>query len=112
MKRLTKKNNLEILKDGDDPELDDYQLLCDCYKKLGKLEDLEEEIGCPFEVLLQLLNQYRYYDKNGKCVRLFSVEYHPIEKAYIITSDDFDEEKTEFLKNYKKTWWLEENLKK
>ena len=37
------------------------------YEKLGKLEDLEEEIGCPLEVLLKLVDQnelyYQFFDE-------------------------------------------------
>lgn len=35
--------------------------------KLGKLEDLEDELGCPFDVLVKLVNQnelyYQFYNE-------------------------------------------------
>lgn len=81
--------------------------------KLGKLEDLEEEIGCPLEVMLKVL-KYGFYDKYGKWYKDydFNLKYdwllsNPNDKYLIFDGEDIYFELK--LRDYKKTWWLKED---
>lgn len=86
--------------------------------KLFKLEDLEEELGIPLEVLFEALKEgvyakfeenkilksdiKLYYDlcQNGFKIRVICLEIGQYE--------DFEWEDYLFVKDYGKTWWLEE----
>lgn len=81
--------------------------------KLGRLEDLEEEIGCPLEVMLKAL-KYGFYDKYGNWYKDydFNLKYdwllsNPNDKYLIFDGEDiyFDLK----LRDYKKTWFLKED---
>ena len=96
----------------------------DCNKKEFKIIDkeieyaeschrLEEEIGCPIEVVFKALkngfydeyrNWYREYNFNLIYNWLLS---NPNEKYLSLTIEDTDFEFK--LKDYKKTWWLRED---
>ena len=69
-------------------------------KKLGKLEDLEEQIGCPIEVLFRALEQEMIYTAFDNKPHHFMVENRF--GKYLI----YDKEWLIELKDYKKTWWL------
>ena len=90
------------------------------YNKLGKLEDLEEQIGCPLEILVKAIkNGIWFINEDDK------LEY--IDEALcfntILNTDKlvFDNygyhckniEKVKgnqiYLEDYKKTWWLKED---
>ena len=80
------------------------------FDKLGKLEELEEQIGCPLEVRCNL-------DINNKIFDRFGNEYiaKSIGKKDFIAYDAKKLEKNEIYrelfewKEYKKTWWLKED---
>lgn len=76
--------------------------------KLGKLEDLEEELGCPLEVLLKLRNQ-QYFFLNDKKYRILNICFEINTKHYIEYYFRNDYLKLELVENYKKNWWLNEN---
>ena len=82
--------------------------------KLGRLEDLEEELGCPLEVVFKALKKGIIpHNKSHRLVDLSSSS-----KGWCLTCEepasfgDWDCEEyrkpTEYyyLKDYKKTWWL------
>ena len=78
--------------------------------KLGELEDLEEELGCPLEVRCKVVCDSSIYDENG-------IEYKVvyINKEYFDCEDPFDNDMgyTKMCafewEDYKKTWWLKAN---
>lgn len=78
------------------------------YNKLGKLEDLEEELGCPLEVVFKSLKNGIYLEER----KSISTEicYHALECEFVIewykNKEDYG---YELLKDYKKTWWLKED---
>lgn len=88
-----------------------------CLNKLGKLEDLEEQLGCPLEVVITP------YFKRGKLEVFYRGKMREVirvvafEEATIPYIDVFyrDNEKKQFkvktiwLDDYKKTWWLKED---
>lgn len=101
MSRLTRKGTTKI-------HLEDYLVngrcidIQDCLNKLGKLEDLEEQLGCTLEVVFKAVN-YGIYNKRGFRYKVILNE--DVLVAYPI--DVYDESWE--LSNYKKTWWLEKD---
>lgn len=78
----------------------------DLYNKLGKLEDLEEEVGCPLEVLGKVIkNEYVVVeDKKGELI--FKLAIIKNEKIWIKWKG---KECYLPIEDYKKTWWLKED---
>ena len=64
MERLTEKVNGEYIH-----KVHKF-CLNDCYKKLGKLEDIEEELGIPLEVLFKAMKDGVYIKEITKYVRV------------------------------------------
>ena len=108
MDRLTTKNYHSFCPF---PKYDTYYPL-EAKEKLGKLEDLEERIGCSIEVIFRALKDGIYTNSNifynGDEVEYFKVRGAKLEGLSVISNDapypecDF----TCYYKNYKKTWWL------
>lgn len=85
-----------------------------CLNKLGKLEDLEQQLGCPLEVLFKAIRDGIAYETVNDLM-----ESEPYVQLYYdgkwfgldignkiwakINPDYFK------LSDYKKTWWLKEN---
>lgn len=101
MSRLTKKepNNLschhfrrcEYLRNGT-PRVETLN-------KLGKLEDLEEQLGCTFETIIKATTN-GIIDFEGK-------EHEVVFGGYYLFVVEEDELRHAFaLKNYRKSWWL------
>ena len=89
------------------------------YDKLGKLEDIEEESGCPLEVREKALNGfyipgYGYVSNNDDFIYLrkddkdyyLKVAIHPSKPTPPHFYGYCD---IHYLKDYKKTWWLKED---
>lgn len=92
--------------------------------KLGKLEDLEERLGCPLDFIFKVLQAPKIYIE-GMNVRSEyddSFKFHSKTNNYIINPYAIGGKKPEFLfvdrwsygydlrlKDYKKTWWLRED---
>ena len=123
MNRLTNKTNTQIMYGDDTPYAEIYVAKDDtmAIQKLGKLEDIEEEIGCPIDVVFKALKNGIYtLNRFGKMVHLtfedISIRYEHIyhydgdEKVFKyegLLIGSYDE--WCFLKHYKKTWWLRED---
>ena len=111
MKRLTE----EIWKGkytyaGKDKSTKEYDLWVDeAIQKLGKLEDLEEEIGCPLEVLGKALIQNCFYVAQWNEYRETDIGFIPEEQIFVISIDEWENGNTLLLSDYKKTWWLKES---
>ena len=95
--------------------------------KLGRLEDIEEELGCPLEVVFKAMTmgilvknhedliEIGYSDRRDKYVYFSTEEIylknwqsHGIEKTtnrFQITYGD-DGEWCVYLEDYQKTWWM------
>ena len=115
MERLTKKN------DGNTPYIQkEYPYLAsadinDITNKLGKLEDLEEELGIPLEVLFKALKNGVYAKfEEGKILETNIKLYYSCDNEFKIRVvcleigqyEDFEWEDYLFVKNYGKTWAL------
>ena len=74
-----------------------------CVVKLGKLEDLEEQIGCPLEVVFKALKQDYFYTKSGKHSRL---EFGVYGGVWCICYGLRTQIRVD---GYKKTWWLKKD---
>ena len=90
--------------------------------KLGKLEDIEDELGCPLNVVFKALKEsfggVEYKVENETVEGSLANIYHSIggywmgefcPRGYILgTREQYT--KTLHLKDYKKTWCLKEDL--
>lgn len=87
-------------------------------EKLGQLEDIEEKLGCPLDVVFKALsNGFKY---RAVCHKL-GTKQENVEQiiycdyAYIYYADDVKAwfistiNECFYLKDYKKTWWLKED---
>ena len=106
MSRLTKKIN-EGFYVSNAPCTDDLKY------KLGKLEDLEDELCCPLDVVFKALKDGIYHEFGELLYDGENLKLHYIKKQgwglYPIICD-YDEAEGFYLKDYKKTWWLKEDL--
>ena len=104
MERLTTKNKqfndysvAESLRHSD---VRDY--LYSINQKMGKYEDLEEQIGCPLEVRCKLYEGQEIYDRtNRKCEITHLYKRDFMVKVKVQQDITF----RILYKNYKKTWW-------
>ena len=110
MSRLTKKFNdnsgYEVKEYGTEFNEVKLNAYLDAVDKLGKLEDLEEQLGCPLEVVVKAL-EYGIYAKDlpreelsKQFVRLSNVEteWYLINNIMCVN-----------LKDYKISFWLKED---
>ncbi len=129
MTRLTKKTNIKNhLSNEYYYENINNSTTVDVYNKLGKLEDREEQLGCPLEVMFKALEEgivfkvkvtssstkdnfkteiteERQYESIGK----ISLGYANNKYLFVVPYDKGRyEDKTMIisLSNYQKTWWL------
>ena len=72
--------------------------------KLGKLEDLEEQLGCPLEVVVKALQNGIFYEDVANCMKYMVVDLSfNLEGDFVLY---FDDEEHWLARNYNKTWWL------
>lgn len=110
MSRLTNKTEL-----GDYIFIDG-EMVCpnEIATKLGKLEDLQDELGCPLEVVFKALKEgYQYKLVTTNIITKEAIEQIiKTDYAYLSYSDDCWWIATirdcHRLSDYKNTWWLKE----
>ena len=69
-----------------------------------KCHSLEEQIGCPLEVVVKALKNGVYYEDVANCMKYIVVDLHfNLEGDFVLY---FDDEERLLARNYKKTWWL------
>ena len=80
--------------------------------KLGRLEDIEEELGCSLEVIGKMIIEGCFYD--GESYRNIDIGYvfDGNEEGRVISVSEWENGHTMLLKDYKKTWWIEEDKSK
>lgn len=79
-----------------------------------RYKNLEEELGCPLEVVFKAINQDYIYFKYlanwvGRKVKVIKSIKLGIKGYYIEIIIDNMAFETVWLKDYKKTWWLKED---
>ena len=78
------------------------------YKKLKILEDIEEELSCPLEVVFKTLKQMFVFHKENVKIELLGLHI----KSNDLYLYGFNEITTQDVslnfRDYKKTWWLSE----
>ena len=79
------------------------------FHKLANLEDLEEQLGCPLEVIGKALIQNCFYDVEYDTYRETDIGYIPEEQILVISIEEWEDGNTLLLSDYKKTWWLKED---
>ena len=112
MSRLTGKseNNKTNYKVRKKREQDWNDALQNAINKLGKLEDLEEELGCPLEVVFKVLKDgiILENEKLYNCSLSFHKQQKYSNEDYILICYENGESVVGVsVKQYKKTWWLE-----
>ena len=108
MSRLTEKrmlNNLRKMREKNPDYICSNEELM--YDKLGRLEDLEDELGCPLEVLSEI-SKNGFYEHYGY-IPPYHISRIDIFKREIMYYDEETNYFTVKLKDYKKTWWLKED---
>ena len=112
MERLTKKNDdMGCYTQFGDKYIPNHNIRHkQCVEKLGKLEDIEQELGITLEVLFKALKDGIYYDDGDNIdfsyTSLFNDE-DDCEWYFTTDSATFVE-----LKDYGTWWWLEEPKEK
>ena len=77
-------------------------------EELSKYKNLEQELGCPLEVVFKAITKGIYYEDITNRMRYNFVDLHQnLDGIFTMYCDDIEEH---FLcKNYKKTWWLRDD---
>ncbi len=115
MSRLTKYEPREYSKFPYQLKDDELCTKLDSIHKLGKLEDLEDELGCPLEVREKTLNSF-YCPKFENDEELYTYYVYAfnnkelfIRLVYSQYDECYNEITTVLLKDYQKTWWLKDD---
>ena len=92
------------------------------YRKLKSLEDIEEELGCPLEVVFKALKNRQVIFKHivGLENPKITLKAHKIAGLLFdgknyglwIYENGYGDEFYVYTKDYKNTWWLKEDLTK
>lgn len=80
--------------------------------KYRKIKTIEEELGCSLEVIGKMIIEGCFYD--GESYRNIDIGYvfDENEEGRVISVSEWENGHTMFLKDYKKTWWIEEDKSK
>lgn len=112
MSRLTRKIDNGYVLPLDEIKVEGYLKAID---KLGKLEDLEEQLGCPLDIIvklsLEMITEIYTFDKrwdnyNYVEFRFFS-NPDGIHSLWLRSDDRYSWELP--INEYGKTWWLKED---
>jgi len=107
MERLTKKTNNGYVPQYERETKHNYY---DLVSKLGRLEDIEEELGIDLKTFVELNKTSKIYDKEEEDFMHFN--WIDLENKCLVCEDDFDEMSGGYLhyyyyfKDYGKTWAL------
>ena len=82
--------------------------MIDCVNKLGRIEDIEEELGCPIDVFITAIKQKGIFTDYGY-VETDNVGYTSDNK-FVMSVDRWEyEQQLLLVSDYKRTWWLKED---
>lgn len=77
--------------------------------KYQQIKTIEEKLGCPLEVIGKAILEGCFYD--GEMYRDIDIGYVEDEndERLVISVNECEDGHTMFLKDYKKTWWIEKD---
>lgn len=102
MNRLTKKFNDEYYSKNANTIIFDTEIDYNIVQKLGKLEDIEEEIKCSFEIVFKALRDGIVIPREDAWYPTVRLEKSKIDGIWYFTHNSGYVK----LKDYKKTWFL------
>ena len=102
MNRLTKNFNGEYYHKNANTIMFNSETDYNAIQKLGKLEDIEEELGCPLEIIFKALEE-DIIDAEGSRVSV-CFEYIQASKEWLLIGKFC--RTAYYVKDYQKTWWL------
>ena len=120
MSRLTKKNinGYDLVQNGEIYYVWWNDMTKKCVYKLANFEDLEEELGCPLEVVFKVLKENISFQRKDIITNEIHIlegfdsyiVYNKVRKIYELHTT-FKAERNNWianldLKDYQKTWWL------
>lgn len=113
MSRLTYKvNDAYYVKDPRHLYDDTWELV----QELGRLEDIEDELGCPLDVVFKALKDGIYFNFNRTSKKEEFIESIDLSLKlslggfYCLYFEQWNDGYEVDLAYYKKTWWLKEDL--
>ena len=104
MSRLTYKD-IKVSGGYNAVDTDEYA----CVVKLGKLEDFEEELGCPLEVVVKAIQNGIWYEDVANRMTHIGVGLDTANYDCEYLLREYDNTIRFLPRNYKKTWWLKED---
>ena len=118
MNRLTEKNTrIALISNYSQTPSKEKIVEADRYNKLAELEDLEDELGCPLEVLFKALKDGVWVEVDPIDIDIdypetmfleeFVILVKTLDGTLCLNARDYVDELE--LKDYKKTWWLRED---
>jgi len=105
-------NLLDLAKEESEPNRhahsEEYNKLYDeLDTKTLIIDELEEQVECPLDIVFKALTNGDYYGENADWMSWSAVDLHQnLEGDYVLYTFD---EQCLFTKDYKKTWWLKED---
>lgn len=109
MSRTTKKTDFIKIDDFRNTTYLTLQDLINAYNKLIKLENLDEQLGCPLDVLGKALIQNCFYDGSDYKETNIGLINQDGDLGIVISVKEWEYGNTMYLKDYKKTWWLKKD---
>ena len=116
MSRLTRYHQESLLTDEGGYYESDNSNYLDITNKLGKLEDIEDELGCPLDVVFKAARNGFWFMSDKFWKNVFTKQFSNIPILFY----HYEYECFCFevgvsgvyipLKDYKKTWWLKEDM--
>lgn len=83
------------------------QKILEIMQENKKYKSLEEEIGCPLDIVFKALTNGVYYEDVANCMKYISADLHQnLEGDYVLY---FSAEEYLLTNDYKKTWWLKKD---
>jgi len=103
MNRITKKDDDNIYR------ISGFTTRDELIDKLAIYEDLEEELGCPLEKLIEFSKQETVYTKLGAFTNEIVLVDFNLGRIHITKNRDLNDMYLLYISDYKKTWWLKED---
>ena len=87
----------------------DYKILVDELNYADRCHKLEEQLGCPLEVVFKAIKNGIYYENNTRKIIYIRVYFTTNSYKTEFVLRDLNDDYALLSRNYKKTWWLKED---